>query len=405
MIEHSTNTSRQSVPSVPVTTTARPTAPVQSVPAQSTAVATNQSAATGHTAAVYTAPVHVPTSVTAAPKNSTAVSANQNTAHTRVPSSGHSVNGATNQSAVPSTTTQHAAPQSQGWATDMDQLINSLATLGSGITPRHKSPQDIALDTSTTTLRSLKWNFAAPLPEPRHAELGVWIKSLGADLRQLRSILESSTPHHAAFPYVTCAGVTQSLVTAVLDSLALVTAAADRKEISTALLALVDHTLDWFEAMGRDSIEVTALRDSTGEALTALVRQVTAVIKRQTELVSAPQPSVAVSHVPATQNTRQAVVSVVEEAARHAELISETLKTAPYDMPQFKAQLHLLVAAVKKIDPYLTREGDRETVVQSTKHVLEMAIELQSAPESSPLPVLTAISELLRALTAALRSQ
>lgn len=230
----------------------------------------------------------------------------------------------------------------------------------------------------------------------------MWIKSLGADLRQLRGILESSAPQHHSFPYVTCAGVTQSLVTAVLDSLALVTAAADRKEISTALLALVDRALDWFEAMGRDSSEVTALRDSTGEALTALVRQVTAVIKRQTELV-APRQSASVPVVPA--QSRQAVVSVVEECARHAELISETLKSPPYELEQFRAQLHQLVAAVKKIDPYLTREGDRETVVQSTKHVLEMAIELQSAPDQSPLPVLTAISELLRALTAALRSQ
>jgi len=283
----------------------------------------------------------------------------------------------------------------------MDQLINSLATLGSGVTPRHKSPQEIALDTSTTTLRSLKWNFAAPLPEPRHAELGVWIKSLGADLRQLRGILESAAPLHSSFPYVTCAGVTQSLVTAVLDSLALVSAAADRKDISTALLALVDHTLDWFEAMGRDSSEVTALRDSTGEALTALVRQVTAVIKRQTELSTAPQSVT----VPAPAPSRQAVVSVVEECARHAELISETLKSPPYNLELFRQQLHQLVAAVKKIDPYLSREGDRETVVQSTKHVLEMAIELQGAPDQSPLPVLTAISELLRALTAALRSQ
>jgi hypothetical protein len=85
----------------------------------------------------------------------------------------------------------------------MDQLISSLATLGTGVTPRGKSPQEIAHDTATTTLRSLKWNFAAPLPEPRHRELGQWIKSLGADLRQLRAILESA-PLHSAFPYVTC---------------------------------------------------------------------------------------------------------------------------------------------------------------------------------------------------------
>ncbi len=379
-----------SVPKVePVVTSSTVTKPVainssnnnnQSSTVKSTAV-------TGTTAVSHTA---VPTATRSAINSNTAPTV---TTHS-TPKNSTSINSTPSSPAVP-----------QGWVSDMDQLINSLATLGSGVTPRHKSPQEIALDTSTTTLRSLKWNFAAPLPEPRHAELGVWIKSLGADLRQLRAILESATPQHNAFPYVTCAGVTQSLVTAVLDSLALVTAAADRKEISTALLALVDRTLDWFEAMGRDSSDATALRDSTGEALTALVRQVTAVIKRQTEHVtsSTAQPSVSVPAVPA--QSRQAVVSVVEECARHAELISETLKSPPYNLEQFKAQLHQLVAAVKKIDPYLTREGDRETVVQSTKHVLEMAIELQTAPDQSPLPVLTAISELLRALTAALRSQ
>ncbi len=346
-------------------------------------------------------------------KNSTAptptvtVANNSNTSTpTRVPSTVTTANVTKNSTPTSASVPPRVSPAPQQWASDMDQLIDSLATLGSGVTPRHKSPQDIALDTATTTLRSLKWNFAAPLPEPRHSELGVWIKSLGADLRQLRATLESATPHHAAFAYVTCAGVTQSLVTAVLDSLALITSAADRKEISTALLALVDRTLDWFEAMGRDSSDVTALRDSTGEALTALVRQVTAVIKRQNELSTAaatPAPRPVVS-APST-STRQAVVSIVEEAARHAELISELLKIAPYDLEQFKAQLHLLVAAVKKIDPHLTREEDRESVVQCTKHVLEMAIELQSAPDQSPLPVLTAISQLLRALTAALRSQ
>jgi hypothetical protein len=202
--------------------------------------------------------------------------------------------------------------------------------------------------------------------------------------------------------------VTQSLTTALLDSLALVTSAADRKEISSALLALVDRTLDWFDAMGRDSSDSSHLRDSTGEALTALVRQVTAVVKRQTELVTAPTNPVPASHVPShvpSQSGRQLVVSIVQEAAGHAELISELLKAAPLDLDQFKAQLHLLVAAVKRIDPHLTREGDRQVVVEATKHVLHMAIELQAAPDQSPLPVLTAISELLRALTSALRSQ
>lgn len=101
------------------------------------------------------------------------------------------------------------------------------------------------------------------------------------------------------------------------------------------------------------------------------------------------------------------MIEVVQEAAKHAEKISELLKSQEFDATLFKEQLALLVAAVRKVDSYISDDVYREKIISSTKAVLERAIELQQSGggQSSRLPVITSITELLRCLTIGLQQQ
>jgi hypothetical protein len=105
------------------------------------------------------------------------------------------------------------------------------------------------------------------------------------------------------------------------------------------------------------------------------------------------------------QKERNELIEVIQEATKCAEKISELLKSQEFDATIFKEHLTALVAAVKRVDPYISDDVQREKIISSTKSVLERAIELQQSGggQSSRLPVITSITELLRCLTIGLQ--
>jgi cytochrome c556 len=105
------------------------------------------------------------------------------------------------------------------------------------------------------------------------------------------------------------------------------------------------------------------------------------------------------------QQERTTLIEIVQEAAKYAEKISEILKTpTAFDATLFKENLTAMVNAVKRIDPYIADENQRQKVITTTRTVLERAIEFhQSGGQSSPLPLLNSVTELLRCLTVGLQ--
>jgi hypothetical protein len=375
-----------------------------------------------------TSPPNSPSQSTSEPKAVT-----QSKGATLVPEAKTSVS-----TKVPTQETTAAKPQAptkattdrdhEEWAKNMDILISSLPSTESKIPPSFTSVESTPIPTETTQiseavvtttptlatrpaheiafesaqqkLSTLKWRLASPLGPAQQKDLIMYIRAIIDKVKDFKTYSEAPTDDPSTFPFTELADSFEAFVEAILGSLSLIISSEDRQEIVNQLQSLLQNTHNFIESvhLRRSVVEAdNKMRDS----LQNLVKTITNTTRKQAERQQQEERQ---REVTKQQQTNE-LIEVVQEAAKCAEKISELLKSSrEFDSALFKENLTSLVAAVKRVDPYISDDTRRQKIIATTKIVLENAIELQqSGGQSSRLPVLTSITELLRCLTVGLQ--